>query len=340
MWPRTVQIRLSDEAPIPIACETVHLICVMCYNNLPGADRAAQAQELTLAEIKDLLDASAEAGCLWLQLTGGEVLMRPDFPEIYCYAKEKGFLIRLFTNGTMITPRIADLLSEYRPFAIEISLYGATEATYEAITRVTGSYRKCLNGIHLLLERGLPLTLKTVAITLNWHEMTALQTLCDDLGVPFRFDPDINPRLDGDQGPLRYRLSPEEVVALDATAPPRAREMAQAACAALIPHSAGERSLFDCAAGETAFHIDPYGQMSVCIMTRRPGYDLREGSFDDAWNEFFPAQRTRRRLPASDEPASYHHCAGWAQLEQGDDGTMVSHAARVARLREKTFAVL
>ena len=62
-------------------------------------------------EIQHILDEIKDAGCLWLLLTGGEPLLRPDFLEIYQYAKHKGFLLTLFTNGTLLTPHIADFLS-------------------------------------------------------------------------------------------------------------------------------------------------------------------------------------------------------------------------------------
>jgi MoaA/NifB/PqqE/SkfB family radical SAM enzyme len=331
------RIPLNGSFELTFRC---NLNCVMCYNRLPGNDREAQAQELTIEEIRGILDQIAEAGCLWLQITGGEALMRPDFPEIYQYAHSKGFLIRLFTNGTMLTPALTDMLVENRPFSIEISLYGATEETYEAVTRVPGSYRRCLRGIRLLRERELPLSLKTVAITLNQHELAAMQQMCDDWGIRFRYDPDINPRIDGDLTPLRYRLSAEQVVALDAQTPPRARELSEAACRPLVPKTDGRVPLYDCAAGETAFHLNPYGVVTPCIMSRRGGSDLRETRFQYAWQTEFPAVRARTRSVGTDESGRYHHCAGWAELENGCPEQAVAHAALVARLREKTFAKL
>src|SRR3954469_22120863 len=97
------------------------LTCLHCYNNLPVADAEARRRELDYDEHCRLLDELAEAGCLWLLYTGGEIFARRDFLDIYTYAKKKGFLITLFTNGTMITERIADYLAEWRPFAIEIT---------------------------------------------------------------------------------------------------------------------------------------------------------------------------------------------------------------------------
>ena len=74
-------------------------------------------------------------------------------------------------------------------------------------------------------------------------------------------------------------------------------------------------------------------------MTRRGGYDLRHGDFEEAWQQVFPGLRAGTRRPGEDEPAGYHHCTGWAQLENDDDGRQaVAHATLVARLREKAFA--
>jgi len=51
---------------------------------------------------------------------------------------------------------IADHLVAWRPFAIEITLYGLTKETYERLTGIEGSYDRCMRGIRLLIDRGLP----------------------------------------------------------------------------------------------------------------------------------------------------------------------------------------
>jgi len=143
------------EPPMGLVAELTHrcpLDCQHCYNNLPMADKTARHSELTLDEYKRLLDEIAAAGTFWVLFTGGEIFARADFLDIYAYAKSKGFLITLFTNGTMVTERIANYLAEYRPFAIEITIYGATRATYEELTQIPGSYDRCMRGIRLLLE--------------------------------------------------------------------------------------------------------------------------------------------------------------------------------------------
>ena len=154
-------------------------------------------------------------GGLWLLYTGGEIFGRPDFMNIYARAKSLGFFITLFSNATLISEGIADALAEAPPFAIEVTLYGATQATYEAMTGVPGSFRQCLRGISLLLERNLPLKLKTVATRLTRHEIGQMKELARGMGVEFKFDAMINPRIDCSQSPLAVRLSPEEIVSLD-----------------------------------------------------------------------------------------------------------------------------
>src|SRR5271155_881656 len=218
----------GKRVPMEVSIEVTRrcpLECLHCYNNLPMADHAARMRELSLEEYRRLLDEIADAGCFWILFTGGEIFARADFLDIYSYAKSKGFLITLFTNGTMVTERIANYLAEYRPFAIEITIYGATRATYEELTQIPGSYDRCMRGIRLLLDRKLPLKLKTVPTSINRHEVYEMQRMAEeDFGVDFKFDTLVNPRTDCSQSPLAIRLTPEAAVALDFHEPRRYAE--------------------------------------------------------------------------------------------------------------------
>ncbi len=243
--------------------------CVHCYCNLPLNDREGIETELETEEVCRILDQIAEAGCLWLLITGGEPLLRKDFLDIYEYAKKKGFIPTLFTNGTLLTPEIADALVEWPPFEVEITLYGATKETYEKITGIPGSFKRCQKGIEMLLERNIPLGLKTMAMTVNQEEIHQMKAYAHDLGVSFRFDPLLNARLDGSKSPCHFRLSPEEVVRLDLNDEKRIKEWQK-----LYDKSKGlfpNDRLFLCGAGVSTFHIDPYGRMSVCIDARLAG---------------------------------------------------------------------
>src|SRR2546425_13132381 len=80
-----------------------------------------------------------------------------------------------------------------------------------------------MRGIRLLMERRLPLALKTVGVTINKHEIWAMKRFAEEeLGLAFKFDSMINPRIDCSQSPLAVRLTPEDIVELDLQNPVRA----------------------------------------------------------------------------------------------------------------------
>src|SRR4051812_41298228 len=133
------------------------LTCAHCYNNLAMDDSSARSLELTTDEHRRIVDEIVEMGCLWLLYSGGEIFARRDFLDIYKHAKRAGLLVTLFTNGVLVNERVADVLADWTPFAVEVTLYGRTRETYEALTGIPGSFDKCMRGIELMLERKLPL---------------------------------------------------------------------------------------------------------------------------------------------------------------------------------------
>ena len=282
----------------------------------------------------------ADAGCLFLLLTGGEVLLRPDFAEIYRRARGRGMLVSLFTNATLLTPAIADLLAYSRPQSIEITLYGATQQTYEAVTQVPGSYARCRRGIELLLERGLPLTLKSVLLTTNRHELAEMQTLAEEVGVKFRYDGTLWPRLDGGERPYDHRLSLEEMLALDREDPERRRQWEETA-ALFGGQLVRAEYVYSCGAGLQTFHVDSAGRMSICTMSRHPSYDLRQMRFEEAWEALGTLRQQRRRLDTACRTCTAGglctQCPGWSQAVHGDDETPVAFVCELGRLRAAEF---
>ncbi|MDF1512973.1 MAG: radical SAM protein [Anaerolineae bacterium] len=314
-----------------------NLRCVHCYlddqhNGVPGL------QELSFSEIRGILDQIADAGCLWLLLTGGEPLVRPDFLDIYRYAKSKGFLVTLFTNGTLLTPEIADVLAEYKPFMVEVTLYGHTQETYERVTGIPGSHARCMRGIELLQERGIQFSLKTMVLTLNQDELADMEAFAESLDVGFRFDPLVNAGMDGTHVPLTYRLSPGEIVNLDIAHPERMTEW-RAFYDQHMPGFEHPGTRYVCAAGVRTFHIDPYGQLGVCVLAREPAFNLRVGTFTEGWKILGEI----RFAPANSQTECYScrllplcgSCPEWAQLEYGSGDGPVEFLCGVAQQRAR-----
>ncbi len=338
------QKQAGQRAPMQVSIEVTRrcpLECQHCYNNLPMGDQDARSREMTTEEHFRMLDELVEMGCFWLLYTGGEIFARKDFLEIYTYAKQKGFLITLFTNGTLITEKIADYLAEWPPFAIEITLYGRTRETYEALTQIPGSYDRCLRGIELLRERGLPLKLKTVATSINKHEIVAMRQFAEEeLGVEFKFDGQINPRIDCSQSPLAVRLTPEEVVALDMNAPKGVAEYRRLAerDLKLPPNVAANDSVYFCGGGMNGFAINAYGEMGICVISQQETFDIRHSGVQAVWDNSLKDLRARPRTRVTKckqcrIQSLCGMCPANGEMENGDRESPVSFLCEVAHLR-------
>jgi len=255
-----------------------NLACCHCYCNLRGNDRR-RSDEMTTQEIFRLLDEMADAGCLWLLLTGGEVLVREDFMQIYLYAKKKGMLVEVFTNGTLIGEEAARIFAEFPPLGIDISVYGSHAALHDSITGVAGSFQKTMDGILRLRRKNVKFSLKTMLLTVNQADLGNIRALAAGVHAEFRYDTLITPRIDGGMTPAQYRLGPEALAGLDI-------DEDRQACENIFNgfwNKKPERPLM-CGAGVFAFNINPYGVLSPCTMFQSFQYPLKGVPFLDAWN--------------------------------------------------------
>jgi len=314
--------------------------CVHCYNNLAAGDQDARGKELTFDEHCRIIDEIAGFGCLWLLFTGGEIFLRKDFLDIYTYAKQKGLIITLFTNGTLITPGIADYLSQFPPFSIEITLYGNAKETYESITGVPGSFDRCMKGIRLLMARKLPLKLKTMVIVQNKHEIFDMKRFVEEeLELEFKFDAMVNPRRSCSQRPLEVRLTPREVVKLDIEDTDRLADWEQFADRFNKPvvDPKKEDKLYQCGGGFQSFAIDSFGRLSVCVLSGNT-YDLRKGNFKEGWEKYLFSLRqkkiTRQTKCSNCQIKSMcGMCPANSELECREAETPVDFLCEVAHLR-------
>lgn len=280
------RIPLSGQWELTCRC---NLKCVMCYtdpHNTPERIR----NELSTTEILRILDELQRAGCLELCLTGGEPVARPDFLTIYRAAHTQGFLLTVFSNGTLITEEIADVWAAARPIAVEISLHTTSSDTFEAVTQVSGSLQRCLRGIGLLLERRIPVVLKTVGLALNRDQILAVKRFVETLGpgASWRFGQYLRDDLAHSGQPFRFQLTEEELEAIAGqdVQLQEAKSQEQATLADAPPA---------CQGGRTTFHIDAYGYLHLCSGNRRAGYDLRRGTFEEGFYSALPSFPCPRR---------------------------------------------
>ena len=304
-----------------------NLKCVHCY-----VAEDPNKQELTFQEITDTLDQIHREGCLWLSFTGGDPLMKDDFLDIYRYAKRKGFLITILTNGALMTPEIVDYLAEELPLSIDLTLNGVTQKTYESISQVPGSFRKAMEAIRLILDKKLPLRIKTKATRLNYHELDKIRHFVESLGVEFKLNAMLYPRLDGSLKPCSFRLSPHQLMSLDRffqdDGDCQEKNLKEEN---FIPPD----KLFRCAAGINSFHISPYGELIFCTFMRRPHFNLRKGKFRQGFYTLYPKihslkYRTNSRCKECKIFYLCSQCPALARLENGHPEKPIGHFCELA----------
>lgn len=331
-----------------------NLNCRHCYVNLPAGDRAAMGRELSLAEIADIADQAVALGALWCLVSGGEPLLRPDFADVYMTLKRKGLLLSLFTNATLVNAEHARLLASYPPRDVEVSVYGVTAETYERVTRRPGSFAAFMRGLDLLLNHGVRVRLKAMALRSNLHEMAEIARFCRERTKDyFRFDPLLNLRVDGDAARNEEikaeRLSPQEIAELERSDPERfgALQKGHERVAASQSGHSGCRHLFHCGAGVGAFSLTFDGLLSPCGMLYHPDcvYDLRKGSLADAMHNFVP--RVREMVSDRREYLETCHdcaladlcmwCPAHTHLETGELDAPVGYFCEVAHARAEAL---
>lgn len=128
-----------------------NLHCKMClFRHDDSENPALMAKELTATQWIELARQAAEAGTLNLLITGGEPMLRPDFCEIWEGVYQQGFLITLYTNATLVTPRIMETLRKYPPHRIGVTIYGASPETYEKVCGSASAHERMIDGIRQL----------------------------------------------------------------------------------------------------------------------------------------------------------------------------------------------
>jgi len=288
--------------------------CRHCYINLPADDTSAEAREITRSEIDEISDEAVSLGALWCLLTGGEPLLRDDFPDIYLDLKRKGLLVSVFTNATLISEDHVELFKRYPPRDIEITVYGVTRSTYEEITRRPGSFDAFQRGVRLLKESGIKPRFKAMALRRNIGEMREISEFCRlETADFFRFDPFLHLRFDGNvhrnQEIRAERLTPAEVVRLEMSDDERSSALIRS-CDKLIPPAdliLATDKVFKCGVGEGSFVLGWDGHFRLCSALHHPEcvYDLRSGSLQDAWWNFVPEVKNMR----SDSTPYHENCS-------------------------------
>jgi len=220
--------------------EACNYCCAHCYlgNKVPSS--------LSLGDKLSIIESIVASGCVWLQITGGEPLVDPDFEAVYRSAYRSGCLITISTNGSHIE-RFSELFSQLPPYRMTISLYGITALSYESLTGISGSYDEFIKGVESAFRLGLRIRFNIIVTKYNEHEIEYMVELAKKYGAEYFIYYNLSPTIKG------YN-SHREIQARDCSI-------------ATISDSRGIENK-NCLAGQTFFHVDCRGEASICKIAR------------------------------------------------------------------------
>jgi radical SAM protein with 4Fe4S-binding SPASM domain len=324
----------AEREAVPLAV-TVELTrrcsyrCRHCYVPDLGSP-----DELPTARLLALLDELAEAGTLFLAFTGGEPLLRRDWPAIAGRARELGFAVELLTNAEAVDDAAARTLAGLQVLA-SVSLHSLEPEVFEAVTAVPGSLARTLAGIERLRERGVEVLLKVPLSTLNPGAAEAVRAYAETIGAACEAYTVITSRTDGDSAPLSLRL-PQALVEEHYRRPwawcPRPEAGAGPAADGTL-----------CAAGASTAHVTVTGDVLACIDLPAPAGNLLERSFREIWtgSPWLARLRAirRRDLRVCGECSKLAYCGRCHAQALVEDGDLLGpstwacgHALTVERL--------
>lgn len=314
-----------------------NLRCVHCY-----VVKDYSKEEIDTTEIFSVLRQLKKLGCLYLTLSGGEILMRPDFFEIARYARKLNFGLRLFSNGTLIDEENADKIKGLYPLAVEISIHGFKEI-HDKITQVSGSFNKAINAIALLKKRKIEVLVKATLMRQNVQEFWKLQEYIHKLGVRPHYVGGnilISACDDGGSAPLRYRLTDTQLKGY------LSEEFKKCEHSGLkyFPREVRNNEIL-CLSGIAGCNITPYGHVNPCSQIKlKGGNNLRYKSLKKIWTDNKQLREIRNLRESDREDCSKcklrpfcHICPGMALLERGTLLDKLPEACRIARIRKEVY---
>jgi radical SAM protein with 4Fe4S-binding SPASM domain len=329
-----------------------NLSCQMCFVRREGTDPAVVQGELDAAAWRAVARQAIEEGTLFLLLTGGEPLLRPDFWEIYDPLSEMGFFLTLFTNATLVGDREAALFKKRPPSKAVVTLYGASPETYGRVCGDPAAFARAVAGVRRLVAAGVKTELRATISRDNIGDREALKDLANELVGVRSIETSLllTPAVRGGCArPLERRLTPDEVVDLGGkdTDCPTIRTGEDEDGVTVTPVSGAiPRESLDtpgryeslppmfCAGGRCSFWIAWDGRMLPCALMDHPFTRPVQDGFAKAWKGL---TEETERIPGASECGTCSHrpycavCPGRLQAETGSFTTVAPYLCGVAQ---------
>ena len=310
----TDELTLGLNAPICLTWEWTYACDLQCVHCLSSSGRR-DPNELSTEEMKAVVDQLAEMQVFYVNIGGGEPMLRTDFFEIVEYCVAKGVGVKFSTNGGRITAENARRLAAMDYVDIQISLDGVDEATNDAV-RGEGTHARVRRAMdHLRDAEFGSFKLSVVMTRQNVEQVDAYEALADEYGAELRltrFRPsgrgietwhDLHPTAQQQRDLYHWLLERPHVLTGDSF-------FHLSALGEPLP------GLNLCGAGRVVCLIDPVGDVYACPFVLhdefKAGSIRDEGGFEAVWNasDLFTSLREPSSPGACASCGSYDACGG------------------------------
>jgi len=179
------QMKRGLDAPICLTWELTYACNLSCIHCLSSSGRR-DPRELSTAEAKAVLDELQRLQVFYVNVGGGEPMIRRDFVELVDYAIAHGVGVKFSTNGAFLDAAAAARFAATDYLDIQISLDGLDAVTNDAV-RGEGSYAIARRAMDNLAAAGFgPFKISVVATRHNVDQLDGFKALADSYGAQLR----------------------------------------------------------------------------------------------------------------------------------------------------------
>lgn len=275
-----------------------NMSCNMCYVRRTSEEIKSTGRRLrTVEEWLSLAEQMKEQGTLLLLLTGGEPFTYPGFRELYTALRKMGFVISINTNATLIDKETVEWIAENPPHKMNITLYGASDDTYERLCHNPTGYSKAKMAIEMLQDRGINLKLNCSVTPDNVKDLERIIEYSDTRKLILEATAYMFPplRRDADSVGKNKRFTPKECARTEA----KIRYLQHGwtdlknYCDAVEKNRPLKDNAFlecegdgvRCRAGKSSCWITWDGRLLMCAMMDAPYGDPFADGFQPAWEQ-------------------------------------------------------
>ena len=280
--------------PLIVVIAVTHRCQCACPHCYAMARRNGHAAEMSGAEIKGVIDQIKALGVPEILFTGGDPLLREDILDLVAYARKKGMLTRISTNGYLLTRELASNLKLAGLDKCGVSIDDADPRIHDRMRGLPGIYDKAVQGLRYLRECGIETKILTYATHRNVIEgLERIIALGRKLGVRLVYI-DI-PRAAG-----RWTDSFDEVLS-DA----ESAHLRRIQDPGFVQIEFPTPETLCCACDKEFFFINPAGEVTPCAVVPYTLGSLREEPLADIWKRHAASLKLEYRgeCPMNDEKA-------------------------------------